>query len=121
MSKIKIKSVIKSKENVHTFEGKGIKQNNKITYNDNGVLTTITLDDVIYLERKKDFYMRLGFSTNKNMEGTYIIPEGKILIETTTKSIKQEENSIIINYFLNIDNAEKNEFELNLQYSIDTH
>ncbi|MCI9110747.1 MAG: DUF1934 domain-containing protein [Bacilli bacterium] len=120
MSKIKIKSVIKSKETVHIFEGKGIKQNNKITYNDNGILTTLTLGDTIYLERKKDYYMRLGFCINKNIKGTYIIPEGQILIETTTKSIKQEENSIIIRYFLNIDNAEKNEFELNLQYSIDT-
>lgn len=120
MSKIKIKSVIKSKETIHEFVGKGIKQGDKITYNDNGILTTITLGNIIYLERKKDYYMRLGFCTYKNIEGTYIIPEGKFLIETTTQSIKQNENSIIINYFININNTEKNEFELNLQYSIDT-
>lgn len=121
MSKVNIKYSLKSGDDVYNFVGKGIKNGDKITFNDNGIMTTIVLGNNIFLERKKDYLIKLGFCINNSMEGTYIIPEGQILIETTTKSIKQEENSIIIRYFLNIDNAEKNEFELNLQYSIDTH
>lgn len=120
MSKIKIKSEIKSKDSTYIYEGKGIKKDNKIIYNDNGIITTITIDEIIYLERKKDYYMKLGFCTYKSIKGTYIIPEGQLNIKTKTKSIKKEKNSIKINYSININNTEENDFRLNLHYSIDT-
>ncbi len=104
MSKIKIKSEIKSKNETHIFKGKGIKTKNKIIYTDNGILTTITLGNIIYLERKKDYYLKLGFCTDKTTFGTYIIPEGKFKIEIKTKKIKIEKNCIKIEYFIKIDN-----------------
>ena len=120
MSKIKIKSVLKSKETNHVFEGSGIKNGSKITYNDNGIMTTVTLDETIYIERKKDYYMKLGFYKSKSIEGTYIIPEGKLKIVTETKNLKTDENSVIIEYILKINDTYIDDFELNLQYSIDT-
>ncbi len=120
MSKIKIKSVLKSKNGIHKYNGKGIKTNNKIIYNDKGILTTITLGKIIYLERKKDYYIKIGFNISKTVLGTYIIPEGKMKIKTKTKKIKQGENDININYSLYINDNHIDDFELNLQYSIDT-
>ncbi len=120
MSKINIKSELKSKNQHHVFEGKGIKNGQKITYSDEGIMTTITLDEIIYLERKKDYYMKIGFYKSKTLDGTYIISEGKIDIKTTTHEVRRQKNAIKIKYSLYINSAYIDDFELNLQYSIDT-
>ena len=120
MSKIKIEYDLKSKNEKHAFTGKGIKNRNKIIFNDNGILTIVTLGNTIYLERKKDYYYKIGFNTSKTVKSTYIIPEGKLMIETVTKYIKQKEDSIQIEYSLTINNTFIDNFLLNLRYSIDT-
>ena len=120
MSKIKIKSCLISDGEKHIFEGKGILKNNQIIYNDGGVLTTITLGETVYLERKKDYYYKLGFCMSKYEKGTYIISEGNIELKTFTNYLKCEENRIEIRYSLIIDNVNKKDFILNLQYHIDT-
>ncbi len=120
MSKIKVKSILKSNDGKYIFEGKGIKKDNKIIYNDNGVMTTITLGDEVYLERKKDYLLKMGFCTYNSLKGTYIIPEGNLEVKTVTKELKQSEGELKIVYSMEINNELIRDFELNLYYSIDS-
>lgn len=120
MSKILLKVSLKSKNEMHIFKGKGIKKDNKINYNDNGVMTVLTLGEVIYLERKDDFNLKLGFQLNQKIKGTYTLPEGVIDTETYTKEIKFTKNGIKINYDLTINNIFIDNFLFNLKYTIDS-
>lgn len=119
MSKIYVKSFLKSKDEIHVFEGSGIKNNNKIIYNDMGIMTKITVDSDVYLERKKDYYIKLGFNVNKKLKGTYYTVDGKFEVETVTEYISYEKNGIKIKYKLMINNVFVGVFEFNLQYTID--
>ncbi len=120
MSKIKVKSILKSSDSMHVFEGKGIKKGNKIIYNDNEIMTTITLGNEVYLERKKDYLLKIGFCTYNFLKGTYIIPEGNLEVETVTRELKQREGELKVVYLIKINNELIREFELNLYYSIDS-
>ena len=120
MSKIKIKAILKNKNEKHVFSGKGIKRQNTITYNDNNIMTKITIKDTVFIERKKDYHLKLGFNINENVKGTYITKEGKLETETKTLNLKVEKNSIKIKYNLMINNVFVDTFEFNLKYSIDT-
>lgn len=120
MSKINIKYTLKSKDKIHTFEGKGIKNGDKITFNDDGIMTTITFGDNVFLERKKDYFIKLGFRINNSVKGTYIIPEGSLDVETDTKELIINENNVKIIYSLKINDTFIDVFELNFNYSIDS-
>lgn len=120
MGKIKIKAILKSKDEIHIFEGKGIKKDNKIMYSDQGVKTIITLGDVVLLERKKDYCLKMGFCTYNSVKGTYIIPEGKLDLKTQTKELKQGKNELKIIYLMEVNGVLVGEFTLNLYYSIDS-
>ena len=100
MGKVNINYSLKSKDGVHSFSGKGIKNGEKIAYNDNGVMTVITLGENVFLERKKDYLIKLGFCINNSMKGTYIIPEGSLDVHTETKELICDENSVKIVYSL---------------------
>ncbi|MBQ9011877.1 MAG: DUF1934 family protein [Bacilli bacterium] len=120
MSKVKIKCTLKSKDTTHTYEGKGVLNNNTIIYNDSGVNTKIILSDIIWLKRKKDYEITLGFSNNKSVKGTYIMKEGKMITETDTIFLKKEKNSIKIKYNLKINKVLVDTFELNFKFTIDS-
>ncbi len=120
MSKIKIKSTLKCKEYTHNFEGKGVLIDKKIIYNDNGITTKINLDEEIWIERKKDYLIKMGFSPLKKLKGEYTAKEGKMDIETETISIETQKNSIKIIYNLIINSVNISKFELNINYTIDT-
>ncbi len=120
MSKIYIKLELTSDNASYLYEGFAIKKNNKIIYNDEGIMTSILLGDTIWLSRKKDYEIKMGFLSNAKIKGTYIIPEGKFDLVTETKDLKLLENSIKIKYKLMINNAFIDDFELNLNYSIDS-
>ena len=119
MSKIKIKAVLKSKNSVHEFIGKGIKTNNIITYNDNNTLTKIVLNNIVSLERKNDQYIKLNFEKNKKLQGVYEINEGKFDLKIETKELIIKEGSIKIKYNLIINNEFIDTFYFSLQYTID--
>ena len=120
MSKIRIKTTLKAKDSIHTYEGKGILNNNQLIYNDNGIITKITLDSPLTIERTKDYNIKLGFKTNEIVKGTYIINEGIIETITNTKELKLEKNSIKIKYNLKINNVNIDDFEFILTYTIDS-
>lgn len=119
MSKIYIKTTLKNSNEVHTFEGMGIKDGNKITYNDNGVMTKISFDESVILERISDYYIKICFDENKQIKGIYDTKEGKFETETSICNMKIENNSIKIEYKLMINNVFIDTFIFNLQYTID--
>ena len=55
MSKINVKLVLKSEDGEYKFEGKGLKQENKIIFFENNIKTVIIFKDVISLIRTKDY------------------------------------------------------------------
>lgn len=120
MGKVNIDYSLKTKDEIHTFEGKGIKNGDKITFNDDGIMTTIILGEKVFLERKKDYLIKLGFCINNSTKGTYIIPEGSLDIETETKELIYGGNGVKIVYSLFINKGNVGEFELNFNYGIDT-
>ncbi len=119
MSKIKIKTILKNKTDIHEFSGKAIKTNNTITYNDNNTLTKITIDDTVSIERKNDYYIKLNFKQTKTIQGTYETKEGNFNIKTETKELNIKKDSIKIKYNLIINNVFIDTFYFNLQYTID--
>ena len=120
MSKINVIVELKSQEGKHIFKGKGIKNKDVIIYNDDNILTKIKIKDTVFLERKKDYHLKLGFNINEKVKGTYITKEGKLDVLTETKILKIEKNSIKIKYNLMINNVFIDNFEFNLKYTIDT-
>lgn len=119
MSKIKIVLNLKSKNNKYNYEGKGIKNNGKIIFKDDNTTTVITLKPDIIIERKNENYMKLGFKTNKIVQGTYNTAVGKINIKTKTIKIINKQNNFEIEYFLIIDDLIE-KFLLNFSYTIDS-
>ena len=49
--KVNIKTTLKNKEGIHSFEGKSIKNNNTITYKDKNKINTILSIHLILLDK----------------------------------------------------------------------
>lgn len=120
MSKINIKAKLSSKDDIHIFEGKGIKNKNEIIYKDKDVSTKIILDEIISIERKADYFLKLNLKKGIKLEGEYITKYGNMKVETTLQDIKQEENKIELIYKLEINDEYVDTFEYNFEYSIDS-
>ncbi len=118
--KIKIKTKLKNKKETHIFEGSGIKSKNIITYNDNNIITKIIIEDVITIERKKDYYLKIHLKEGIKLEGKYMTNYGDIKISTYTKKIESKEKYLKIIYDLIINNEYIDTFTYNLEYSIDS-
>lgn len=119
MSKIKIKSVLKSEDD-YEFNGFGLKSGNKIIYMDHNIKTIVTLGEVIYLERQSDYHIKLAFAPNKILIGTYTNEYGSINLDVKTTRLKQNENKLEIYYTLLSDGQKISDFIFILKYSIDT-
>ena len=120
MSKINVKMILKTSDEIYEYVGKGIKKDNKIIFNDEGVKTIITLGDAVYLERKSDYYIKLGFCINKNMHTTYNSPEGCMDIYTDTYLVKKENDMINIRYKEYIGEMFIGDFDLFFKFGIDS-
>ncbi len=118
--KVKINAKIKNKNENNSFNGYGIKNKNIITYNDNNIITKITLDNIITIERKAEYTLIIKLKEGINLEGTYKTKYGNFKIETFTKEIKKEKNKLKIVYDLKINNEYIDTFTYKLEYSIDS-
>lgn len=112
---------IEAKLNNEVFKGKGIKKNNQIIYKDKNILTKITLDNIITIEREEDYYIKINLKKGIKLAGTYITKYGNINIETLTSSIFVSENEIKITYKLYVDKHYIDTIQYNLKFSLDTH
>ena len=120
MSKIDIFATLKSKEEMARYKGKGIKNKNKIIYIEDNTKTVINLEDIITIERKKDYYLKINLKKHKKLKGEYITHYGNLKIETYTKDIKINQNKIKVTYDLYINEQLIDTFIYNLEYSIDS-
>lgn len=120
MSKIKVKSLLKTENEIFEFQGFGLKDANKITYFDNNIKTVLSLGEIITLKRTLDYEINLKFQYNKKLDGYYLNNLGKINMQTHTTFFKQDENKIEIHYTLLSNNQKIQDFEFILEYSIDT-
>lgn len=119
MSKIKIKAHLKSKNENYTYEGLAIKNNNQIIYKDKDVLTKITLEDIIKIERGKDYHLIINLKEGIKLKGSYINKYGNLDVVTYTKKIIKKNSYIKITYDLTIEKQFVDTFEYKLEYSID--
>jgi len=120
MSKIIIKSYINSKEGKHTFKGKGILKDNKITYYDGKVRTKIILDNIISIEREEKYYIKMNLKESIKLKGIYKTKYGNLNLETIAKKIKKEKNRLEITYDLIIDSQYIDTFKYILEFTIDS-
>ena len=120
MSKIKIKAILKTPEEIHEYSGYGILNKNKITYIDNNIKTSIVFDNVISVTREANYQIKLFFANKKDLEGYYQNNYGIIKLKTKTKYLKNDNNYLKINYSLFHGKDKISDFEFILEYSIDT-
>lgn len=120
MSKIKIETSLKNKDGIHIFKGKGIKKNNQIIYVDKNTQTKITVDNIITIERKKDYKLVLNLKKGIKLKGTYINNYGTFNIETYTEEIIKKNNEIKIIYKIKANGEYLDTFTYKLKFSIDT-
>lgn len=120
MSKIKIKATLKYKDEKHIFEGYGIKKDNQIIYNDENVQTKITIDNIICIERKSDYFIKINLKEGINLPGLYITNYGNFSLKSKALKIKYTENELEIIYKLMINEELLDTFSYNLKFSLDT-
>lgn len=118
--KVNIKTTLKNKEGIHSFEGKAIKNNNTITYKDKNTITKIKIDDIITIQRKDEYEIILNLKKGIKLKGSYITKYGSIDIYSYAKDIIKEKNKIIITYDLIINDEYIDTFTYNCEYSIDS-
>ena len=120
MSKILIESSLQSNNETHYFKGKGIKNNNKIIYQDEKVQTKIIIDNIITIERKSDYKLILNLKKGIKLKGKYINNYGTFIVETIMTKFIKKENEYEITYKLMIDEKEIDTFTYKLKFSLDT-
>lgn len=119
MSKVNLKVSLKSKNEDYSFEGKGIKKDNEILYKEKKILNIIDFGELISLERRSDYYLRIEFKKNKKLPGVYLNDFGNMIIDTYTKQLVRKNNKLKIVYDLYLNKHLIDTFEYNLEYSID--
>lgn len=118
--KIKVKGYLRDIDegtitNIDTF---GIKNKNKITYNEETVTNTILQEDnkLILIRENNEFKNILIFDLNKETISEYLLKENDLTIELNIKTnlIEIEDNHIKVRYLV-IDSD--NEYEYSIEMS----
>lgn len=118
--KIKVKGYLKNIDegiitNIDTF---GIKNKNKITYNEETVTNTILQEDnkIILIRENDEFKNILIFDLNKETISEYLLKENNLTIELNIKTnlVEIEDNNIKVRYLV-IDSD--NEYEYSIEMS----
>lgn len=118
--KIKVKGYLKEIDegiitNIDTF---GIKNKNKITYNEETVTNTILQEDnkLILIRENDEFKNILIFDLNKETISEYLLKENDLTIELNIKTnlVEIEDNYIKVRYLV-IDSD--NEYEYSIEMS----
>ena len=118
--KIKVKGYLRDIDegtitNIDTF---GIKNKNKITYNEETVTNTILQEDnkLILIRENNEFKNILIFDLNKETISEYLLKENDLTIELNIKTnlVEIDDNYIKVRYLV-IDSD--NEYEYNIEMS----
>jgi hypothetical protein len=122
MSKISIYSKIYGVDSdEHITNSQGIKNNNTITFNDNGTLIKVIINDnMVNIEREnKEMKLSLEFIEGKEILTDYIIKELNVTmnVKTVTKKLLICKNNLYIEYDLYINNEHSDNFVYYLEWS----
>jgi len=122
MSKISIYSKIYGVDSdEHITNSQGIKNNNAITFNDNGTLIKVIINDnMVNIEREnKEMKLSLEFKEGKEILTDYIIKELNVTmnVKTVTKKLLICKNNLYIEYDLYINNEHSDNFVYYLEWS----
>ena len=104
--RVRIKGHLKNTEEREYFEIDviGIKNKNKITYNENNIKNTIYInnDELILIRENDEFKNILNFIENKKTVTSYLLKESNTEIELNikTESLLISDNSIEIVYMI---------------------
>ena len=120
MSKINIIATLQKGHETHKFQGKGLKNKNQIIYIDKNVQTKITIKDIITIERKADYYLKLNFKKGIKQKGIYKTNYGTLNLTTITENLSYENGEIKITYKQSINESPPETFTYILKFTLDT-
>lgn len=114
--RVKIRGYLKNidEDEIFKFDEKGIRNKDKITYNDSDVKYTIKIEDkkIIIIREGKDFINTLIFSEIKSTGNYFLKEEGyDIDIDISVIEMNINDNSIFIKYKV-VDSDVSYEFKL---------
>ena len=118
--KIRIKGFLKDKDEgtITNIDAFGIKNKNKITYNEETVANTVLQEDdkLILIRENDEFKNILIFDLNKETISEYLLKENDLTIELNirTNLVEIDDNYIKVRYLV-IDSD--NEYEYNIEMS----
>lgn len=106
MAKKRLEIILKNDQETINTECVGIVTDNKLKYNDNGILVILTIEkNKVHMVRENDEYqLNLEFSKeSKNTLGSYLLKENNIILDLDiiTNNLKITSNCINITYTLN--------------------
>ena len=113
MAKIKMKTTLKTKENLINCEVNAIKNNEHYSYleNDYTVVIDIREDCVKMLRKKEDYELEFLFSKSDNSACVIHLGENTTSIPVVTKKLEVTESKILIVYEI-----DEEEFQYLIQY-----
>lgn len=122
MAKISINSKIKGALSDEVITSvSAIKNNNTITFNDNGTMVKIIFleSSINIIRENKDLRLSLLFEEGKNLESEYLIKElnSSMKVTTITKKLLLSEKKISIEYDLYINDEYSDNFIYHLEWS----
>ena len=122
MSKIIIKSTIKSSDNIDELrDKKALYINNKITYDDNGVNTSVEImyDEVILTRESSDTKVFLYFNKYQKRKSIYELKTHNLKMDilVDTKDLLIEDKKINVIYDLYINDEFSDTFVYELEWS----
>ncbi|MDD3392430.1 MAG: hypothetical protein PHE54_02715 [Bacilli bacterium] len=118
MLKIKIKSCLKSDNNVYDNIYYGLLDNKKITYYEGDIKVKVAFDDShIIIERSNEqYHLKLKLINGENTSSTYILKPSKQIINLNvlTKELIINNCELIARYVI----EQENEIDLHIKYEV---
>ncbi len=116
MAKKSLEIILKNNEKTTVTNCIGIIADNKIKYNDNGILVVVDINnDKVCMTRENDEYqLKLEFIEKKESIGSYLLKQNNIMLDLklNTNKIKITNNYINITYTFN---DEKIDYTVNIK------
>lgn len=119
MSKVNIEFKLVSNEDNIIKKIDGILQNNRLSFYDDNIKTSLIINDIITMKREtKDYIIELNFDKNNTTKGTYLLLNHNISLDLIIDTIKLEKKDDYLNikYHLLVSNEDKGIYNLELKY-----
>lgn len=123
MSRVKISTLLKSLEDETKFIGNGILNDNKLKFEDNGVIVSLTFkndEEILFKRTTNDYTISMTFKNKLTNNGIYDIKSDsmQIPIEVSTENIIIKEGYICIVYELVLGGHNQGKFTYEIWYEV---